>query len=163
MERTFASHGEALVSYLCSQAGKQIDWQLVMASFTFDTIGEIAFGVNPRAMEKCMQGEKLDFLKRFDRIQCMSAERFLELEVVWRTMRFLNVGKEAVICEDNRAVRSYISKLVNERVKSGDWASKHDMMCVFSYNVRAHAPSAINAQVAVHCHGARVGQDVHGV
>jgi len=139
MERSFTEHGSKLTELLVSVegTGRAVDWQDVMAGLTFETICQIAFGVDPNALEPGMRGVKIDFLVQFDRLQSLCALRFLIPAPVWKTMRWLNVGSERTIRQDAAAISAYVKNIIGERRASGAWAENDDLLSMYIQTARA--------------------------
>ena len=64
MERSFTRHGQKLVQLFepIAQEGKVIDFQETMQSFTFETICDIAFGIETGAvsLDVCILSRKFE-------------------------------------------------------------------------------------------------------
>jgi len=139
MERSFTEHGSKLTELLAATAGtgRVVDWQDVMAGLTFETICQIAFGVDPNALEPGMRGVKIDFLVQFDRLQQLTTLRVVIPAPVWKTMRWLNVGTERTIREDAAAISAYVKNIIGERRASGAWAENDDLLSMYIQTARA--------------------------
>jgi cytochrome P450 len=139
MESSFTEHGAKLVELLSTVAdsGRVLDWQDVMAGLTFETICEIAFGVDPNAMEPGLRGEKIPFLVQFDRLQQLCAMRFIVPAPIWKTLRWLNVGTERTIREDAENISRYVQKIIQERQASGSWATQDDLLSMYIQTARS--------------------------
>ena len=145
MERSFTEHGSKLTELLAATAGtgRVVDWQDVMAGLTFETICQIAFGVDPNALEPGMRGVKIDFLVQFDRAQQMCGLRFVLPVPVWQSMRWLNVGGERVLRSDVAEMRKYVQRIIDERRASGTWATSEDLLSMYIQTARASGKAYI--------------------
>lgn len=119
MEHSFTTHGAKLVELLKLKADKpevELDFQQTMSDLTFETICDIAFGVDPGSLEAGLaQNRKVDFLVRFDRAQQNSALRFLLPTPIWKLMRFLNIGTERTLRNDCKELHRYVLDIVHKR------------------------------------------------
>lgn len=134
MESSFTAHGKKLVGLLegKAEAGTILDFQDVMSSLTFDTISDIAFGVEPGALEAgIINGKKIDFLMRFDRIQVNSVLRLLLPPIIWKTLRYLNLGFERTIREDAEILESAIKEMIWKRRASQNFESADDLLAMY--------------------------------
>lgn len=134
MEKSFTSHGQKLVELLVPKAASSevLDFQDVMANLTFETICDIAFGVDPGSMDAgLIEGKKIDFLVRFDRVQQNSVQRFILPDPVWRIMRYLNIGHQRELREDAKALTEYVANIVSKRRESGEAETADDLLSMY--------------------------------
>jgi cytochrome P450 len=144
MERSFIEHGEKLAELLKLKVNKNevFDFQDVMASLTFETICDIAFGFGPGSLEAALkEGKKIDFLVRFDRVQQGSVLRFALPGPIWRTMRFLNIGFERVLREDSAVLIDYVNKVVTTKKESGAFEKQDDLLSMYVRTAKASGKS----------------------
>lgn len=134
MQCSFVAHGNQLVKLLepKAESGEIVDIQAMFQDFTFETICDIAFGVNPGSLEAGLErGEKIDFLVRFDRAQQNCGLRFLFPRPMWQLMRFLNIGTERVLREDCYKLNEYVTNIIHDRYKSGDFEMNDDLLSMY--------------------------------
>lgn len=144
MESSFTSHGKKLVELLenKAKAGTVLDFQDVMASLTFETICDIAFGDEPGALEAgVVAGKKTDFLLRFDRIQQNSVLRLLLPPIIWKTLRYLNLGFERNIREDAVALEREVRGMIAKRRASPDFENADDLLAMYVRTGRSSGKS----------------------
>ena len=134
IENAIVRHGNHLVKLLKSKADKEetIDMQAIFQDFTFETICDIAFGVNPGSLEAgLVKGEKLEFLASFDRAQRTCTMRSLLPRPAWRVLRFFNIGFERVLRKDIAKVNDYVRRIIDQRYKSGVFKLRDDLISMY--------------------------------
>jgi len=153
MESSFIHHGEVLVKGLersWADTGKVLNFQEAMACFTFSTICDVAFGMDPGSLEEGLEGRKIDFLVRFDRIQQMSVLRIILPGPVWKAMRYFNVGSERKIREDATEISRYVTKIVVDRRNSKEVESKEDLLSMYIKTARATGKKYLEEDAYLH-------------
>jgi len=146
MESSFSRHGEMLVQLLKKRQGDKINVQEVMQALTFDTISDVAFGMDPGAVESVLNhGKRIDFLVRFDRVQQNITLRFYMPAPVWRFLRLINVGFESEIAEDSKKLREYVQQIIDKRKaeladasSSSHASSKSDLLSLYIDTANKH-------------------------
>ena len=78
-----------------------------------------------------IEGKKIDFLTRFDRVQQSSSIRFILPRPVWRLMRYLNIGSQGVLREDWLELNKYVKNIIEARTKCGDFELKDDLLSMY--------------------------------
>ena len=77
------------------------------------------------------QGQKIDFLVRFDRVQQNSVLRFILPNVIWKTMRYLNIGSERMLREDAVELRNYVTNIIQKRRANGELDNADDLLALY--------------------------------
>lgn len=142
MEISFNKHGRMLVNLLQAkaQSATVFNIQDAMQALTFDAIFDIAFGVDSGALEASLvQNKRIDFLVRFDRLQQNLTNRFLMPAPVWQLLRKLNLFYEALVEEDAREVRAYVSRIVEVRKNDPTSGDKGDLLSLYIDTANRHA------------------------
>lgn len=120
MERVFREHSDKFAHALVELSLKSdpvFDLQDLLTSVVFDGFCEIAFGIDPRAMEQVVAtGTKPAFLISFDALQGKTVQRFLIPPVAWHIARIFGVGVEGEIAHHKKVVDDYILKIVQDRM-----------------------------------------------
>jgi hypothetical protein len=141
MERVFKMHSEKFAQALLDLSTRPnpvFDLQDMLTSVVFDGFCEIAFGIDPRAMEQVLTtGTKPDFLVSFDALQAKSVKRFIVPPALWQVARILGVGDEAEIAYHKTIVDEYVMKIVNERMSSkGKSEHEGDLLSLYIDHAR---------------------------
>eukprot|EP01059_Diplonema_ambulator_P034076 TRINITY_DN745_c0_g1_i12.p1 TRINITY_DN745_c0_g1~~TRINITY_DN745_c0_g1_i12.p1 ORF type:complete len:412 (+),score=95.76 TRINITY_DN745_c0_g1_i12:43-1278(+) len=112
MLEVFQRHAEQLVDILRKvPAGETVDIQKLMYCYTFDCIYEIAFG---RAVNSLGGNERdVEFQKAFDRVQAITAGRFLS--ATWVVQKALGLWSEGEMQRSLRIIREYVRDVIQER------------------------------------------------
>lgn len=112
-----AETGGRLVPLLRAAAadGRQLDLQDVFGRFTFDSICQIGFGIDPG----CLRPELplVPFAKAFDTANLMTAVRMKSSPAMWRLKRALRIGTERVLYENMRVVNAFTADLIARRTR----------------------------------------------
>lgn len=96
-------------------AGEIIDFQEVLKNFTFDNICSVAFGVDSEDLVG-----KSAFVEAFDYAVERSSERFmLPVQMVWKIMRFFNVGSERKYRKAIKVINEFAMDVI--RMKEKKW------------------------------------------
>ncbi|KAL1803136.1 hypothetical protein ACET3Z_031783 [Daucus carota] len=96
-------------------AGEIIDLQEVLRHFTFDNICSVAFGVDSGDLMA-----KGSFVEAFDYAVERSSERFmLPVQMIWKMMRFFNVGSERKYREAIKVIDEFAMEVI--RLKEKKW------------------------------------------
>lgn len=113
MSTVFRAHGRDVVALLDNVAatGRTIDMQDLFFKFTFDSIGEIAFGVNLGSLHS----DDVPFQKAFDTAQ--HAVNFRFVFPGWRLRRFLGIGVEGQLARSIPVLNKFCADLLAERKK----------------------------------------------
>jgi len=133
MESSFAHHGELVADFLKEKAKstEKFNIQEMMQALTFDSISDIAFGVEPGALRSMRdQGKRLEYLAQFDRVQQNITNRFLGPAFVFKLLRFLNLGAEQFIAEDCSKLREYVQEIIEKR-KRETKEGRYDLLSLY--------------------------------
>jgi len=135
MEKSFASHSDQLVELLRPKANTDatLDFQDVLSSLTFETICDIAFGVEPGSLKDCIDtGRKIEFLAQFDRVQQLCVLRLILPRPIWKFMRFFNIGFERQLRKDAEGLTKYIMDIIHNRRNSSEgFESADDLLAMY--------------------------------
>jgi cytochrome P450 len=117
----------------CARSGESVDFQELMACYTFDSIGKIAFGTDFNCLRAQSRGEALpEFVSAFDFANRRCYERFMQWPV-WKLMRWLNVGSERQLRDAIATIDSFCYAVIAERraLPADELAAKCDLMSRF--------------------------------
>lgn len=144
MQVSFTKHADEMVEAIVGRlksgpnhSALTLNWQDLMGALTFSTICDVAFGVDPGALQAAHRGEKIDFLVRFDRLQLNCTLRSILPPFVWKTLRYLNVGFERQIREDARETSRYVRKIIADRRASANVEEREDLLSLYIKTARA--------------------------
>ncbi|KAL9246534.1 hypothetical protein vseg_020055 [Gypsophila vaccaria] len=90
-----------------------IDLQKLLFRFTFDNVCMAAFGVDPGCL--AVDSPEIPFAKAFEEATEYSLFRFLVPPLVWKTMRFFNLGKEKKLKKALKIVHEFAESTVKNR------------------------------------------------
>ncbi|GAB4840497.1 hypothetical protein Ancab_021266 [Ancistrocladus abbreviatus] len=90
-----------------------IDLQDWLLRFTFDNICMVAFGVNPGCLEPDLP--EIPFAKAFEEATQYCILRFLLPPILWKLMRYFNLGTEKKLQDAVRIVREFADTTVKNR------------------------------------------------
>jgi len=118
METTFVAHTHKLIAVLrdCAARGVEFDVQLFFASFTFDTMCEVAFDYDPGALAVAARGDKLPFLVSFDFAQAVCSNRITQPHPWWRLCRVLGIGDEGKLPGHIEVLMTTVTAIVRRRL-----------------------------------------------
>jgi cytochrome P450 len=77
------------------------------------------------------EGKKIEFLVQFDRVQQLSTMRFIFPPVIWKTLRFFNMGWERVLREDAIGLSNYVRNIIHKRRATGDFETADDLLAMY--------------------------------
>ncbi|KAL2903450.1 Cytochrome P450 86B1 [Bienertia sinuspersici] len=103
-----------------------MDLQELLLRFTFDNVCVAAFGVDPGCL--ALDLPEIPFAKAFEEATEYSLFRFLVPPFIWKTMRFLNLGKERKLKHAVKTVHEFAETTVKNRKADLNKAGKlvHD-------------------------------------
>eukprot|EP01018_Ginkgo_biloba_P032693 Gb_28315 [translate_table: standard] len=101
-----------------SVKGHSIDLQDVLLRLTFDNVCMIAFGVDPGCLSVGLP--EIPFAKAFEEATEATVFRFITPTVLWRAMRYLNVGMERKLRESLKGVDEFAKGVIESRMKELD-------------------------------------------
>ncbi|KAL2903426.1 Cytochrome P450 86B1 [Bienertia sinuspersici] len=90
-----------------------MDLQELLLRFTFDNVCVAAFGVDPGCL--ALDLPEIPFAKAFEEATEYSLFRFLVPPFIWKTMRFLNIGKERKLKHAVKTVHEFAETTVKNR------------------------------------------------
>ena len=135
MESSFNKHAETLVKLLGKKADsgtQQFNFQEAMQALTFDSICDIAFGIDPGALEaSLLHNERIDFLVRFDRLQQNLTNRFMMPGPVWQFLRKMRWSFEGTVESDAKELRAYVQRIIDARKVDPNAASRGDLLSLY--------------------------------
>ncbi|KAL5983065.1 hypothetical protein ACLOJK_017145 [Asimina triloba] len=112
-----------------------INLQDVLLRLTFDNVCMLAFGVDPGCLSP--GSPEIPFARAFEEATEATIMRFITPTVIWKALRFLDVGPERKLRRAIRGVDKFANEVIRKRKEelansdSGDSASKSDILTVF--------------------------------
>ncbi|GAV75693.1 p450 domain-containing protein [Cephalotus follicularis] len=92
-----------------AKANRSMDIQDLFMKSALDSIFKVAFGVELDSM--CGSSEEgAKFSKAFDDASAMTLYRYVD--ILWKIKRFLNIGSEAVLKRNVKAIDNFVYKLI---------------------------------------------------
>jgi cytochrome P450 len=136
MLNVFEEHTSRLVYLLDNQCinkevNKEIDIQIIFQAFTFDTICEIVFGINPNSLNMAINNKKEDFLVAFDKVQVTSTLRAFEPTFLWKFKKYLSIGEENELVENMKFINDYVLDIVKSRKRNNNYESCNDLLSLY--------------------------------
>ncbi|CAM6061864.1 unnamed protein product [Sphagnum tenellum] len=83
--------------------------------FTFDTICNLGFGVDPGCLNLSLPNVKL--AHAFDTATAITSSRFFMCPFVWGTKRALNIGSERILHESLRQIDEFAIDMIQKRMQ----------------------------------------------
>jgi cytochrome P450 len=96
-----------------SSEGVLVDLHDIFMRFTFDTICNLGFGVDPGCLDISLPNVKL--AHAFDTATAITSSRFFMYPFVWGTMRALNIGSERILRESLRQINVFAMHVIQKR------------------------------------------------
>jgi fatty acid omega-hydroxylase len=96
-----------------SSEGVLVDLHDIFMRFTFDTICNLGFGVDPGCLDISLPNVKL--AHAFDTATAITSSRFFMYPFVWGTMRALNIGSERILRESLRQINEFAMHVIQKR------------------------------------------------
>jgi cytochrome P450 len=126
MTMEFVEQTNKLASLIRRQEGNVIDLHGLFFRLTLDAFGKIAFGLKFGGLD----GSPIPFAAAFDRAQELSAQRIAQKPPFWWKMqRLLRVpGAEGEMRQCLAVINQFVTKLVADRRKAPELASKEDLL-----------------------------------
>ncbi|KAK9289305.1 hypothetical protein L1049_007460 [Liquidambar formosana] len=110
-----------LLPLLSSVEGKKdgvLDLQDVFRRFSFDSMCQLSFGLDPRCLELCLPMS--EFAVSFDLASKLSAERAMTASpLIWKIKRMLNLGSEKRLREAIKVIDILAKEVIRQRRKMG--------------------------------------------
>ncbi|KAK9691411.1 hypothetical protein RND81_09G195200 [Saponaria officinalis] len=112
-----------------------IDLQDVLLRLTFDNVCAMAFGVDPGSLRPGLP--EIPFAQAFEKATEMTFLRFVTPTVIWKVMRYLNLGSEKVLKESIKGVNEFADEVIRTRKKElalqdeNEKLQKSDLLTVF--------------------------------
>ncbi|XAR63981.1 Alkane 1-monooxygenase [Bertholletia excelsa] len=101
-----------------------IDLQDVLLRLTFDNVCMIAFGVDPGCLRPGLP--EIPFAKAFEDATEATLLRFVTPTLIWKTLRFLNLGFERNLKQSIRGVDEFADEVIRTRKKELSLASSEE-------------------------------------
>ncbi|KAF6158398.1 hypothetical protein GIB67_019437 [Kingdonia uniflora] len=92
-----------------------IDLQDLLLRLSFDNICILAFGVDTGTLNLGLPN--IPFVKAFEEATCVTLLRFFTPALVWRAMRFLNLGRERRLKTSIREVHDFVDEVIHTKKK----------------------------------------------
>jgi cytochrome P450 len=96
-----------------SSEGVLVDLHDIFMRFTFDTICNLGFGVDPGCLDISLPNVKL--AHAFDTATAITSCRFFMYPFVWGTKRALNIGSERILRESLRQINEFAMHVIQKR------------------------------------------------
>jgi cytochrome P450 len=96
-----------------SSEGVLVDLHDLFMRFTFDTICNLGFGVDPGCLHLSLPNVKL--AHAFDTATAITSSRFFMYPFVWGTKRALNIGSERILRESIRQIDEFAMHVIQKR------------------------------------------------
>ncbi|CAM6016120.1 unnamed protein product, partial [Sphagnum balticum] len=96
-----------------SSEGVMVDLHDLFMRFTFDTICNLGFGVDPGCLDLSLPNVKL--AHAFDTATAITSSRFFMYPFVWGTKRALNIGSERILRESIRQIDEFAMHVIQKR------------------------------------------------
>ncbi|CAA2987202.1 cytochrome P450 86B1-like [Olea europaea subsp. europaea] len=112
-----------------------IDLQDILLRLTFDNVCMIAFGVDPGCLRPGLP--EIPFARAFESATEATILRFVIPTVIWKTMRFFNLGTERKLMKSIEGVDDFAQEVIRSRKKelslesSVDNKQRTDLLTVF--------------------------------
>ncbi|XP_057870697.1 cytochrome P450 86B1-like [Cryptomeria japonica] len=97
-----------------ARSGNPIDLQDVFLRFTFDNVCMITLGVNPGGLAGG-GAEAREFARAFENATEITMLRFLTPPIVWRLMRFFQLGHERKLYSSLATINRFVDKIIGSR------------------------------------------------
>lgn len=88
--------------------------QDLLMRMTFDSIGELSFGVEIGSLVSSLPD--VPFVSAFDRSNALCASRYFD--PFWKLKKHFSIGSEAKVKEDVRVLDNFIYPLIQKRKQS---------------------------------------------
>lgn len=106
---------QALLSKLRECEGRSVDVKRLLDYFTMDVFAKVGFGVDLHGLEKDGDSE---FRDAFDRCSRRVVERFQQPMVVWKLMRWLNIGRERQHARDVKVLNDFAFNVIYQSMNA---------------------------------------------
>uniref|UniRef100_A0A7N0UC79 Cytochrome P450 n=1 Tax=Kalanchoe fedtschenkoi TaxID=63787 RepID=A0A7N0UC79_KALFE len=101
-----------------SESGVLLDLQDVFRQFSFDSICQFSFGMDPMFLESCHSMNS--FAASFDLATRLSAERAMKISpLIWKMKRLLNVGSEKRLHNAIKVINLMAQEIITQKRKLG--------------------------------------------
>jgi fatty acid omega-hydroxylase len=104
-----------ILDHAATLPGTPIDLQDVLLRLTFDNVCMIAFGVDPGCLRLGLP--EIPFAKAFEEGTEATVYRFITPTVLWRVMRYFNVGMEKKLGDSLRAIDDFADHVIESRMR----------------------------------------------
>ncbi|KAK3030566.1 hypothetical protein RJ639_039444 [Escallonia herrerae] len=111
-----------------------IDLQDILLRLTFDNVCMLAFGVDPGCLSPGLP--EIPFAQSFEAATEATIIRFVTPTLIWKAMRYLNLGPENKLKQSIKGVDIFADEVIRTRKKeltlqSGDKGQRSDLLTVF--------------------------------
>lgn len=116
------------------QNSTAIDLQDILLRLTFDNVCMIAFGVDPGCLRPGLP--EIAFAQAFEAATEAAIIRFVTPTLIWKTMRYLNLGTEKKLKRSIKGVDVFAEEVIRTRKKelslqSEDEKQRSDLLTIF--------------------------------
>ncbi|TMW60293.1 hypothetical protein Poli38472_000335 [Pythium oligandrum] len=129
-------------------AQQPLDLTKLLNRFTMEGFAKIGFGVELMALER---EEDHPFMAAFDRVQQITALRFIRPRWFWKTQRWLDMGAEHQLREDIKVIDTMVLRIIGESLERRQKhtpdvtaSAAHDIVSLFlddiSHDEKREAP-----------------------
>lgn len=102
---------------------KILDLQDVFRRFSFDTICQFSFGLDPGCLDLSLPISEME--NSFDQASKLSAERAMSVSpLIWKIKRLLNLGSEKKLKEAIKSLDSLAKQVIDQKRKNGFFTHK---------------------------------------
>ncbi|KAI7728197.1 hypothetical protein M8C21_012889 [Ambrosia artemisiifolia] len=113
---------KSLIPLLISAGSNTFDMQHVLRKFSFDTICNVAFGVDPWS----------SFAQAFDAAMEHTSNRFMSpFPVVWKLKRYFNIGDERKYKETIKIVNQFAMDVIKSKDTQNCYETNKDLLSKF--------------------------------
>lgn len=111
-----------------------IDLQDILLRLTFDNVCIIAFGVDPGCLRPSLP--EIPFAQAFEAATEATIMRFVMPTLIWKAMRYLNLGSEKKLKESIKGVDLFANEVIRKRkeeifLESEDKKQRSDLLTIF--------------------------------
>jgi fatty acid omega-hydroxylase len=141
MFEVFTEQSEKLVDLLhgVAERGQEIDFQVLMADFTFDVICRVAFGIDLEQLPCSVTGAaRHSILQSFDFCQGKVMYRSFGPAWLWKLKRYLRVGVEGAYASHIERIHTFLQNMIEERRRNPE-EHQGDLLSMYTEHERRRA------------------------